>query len=60
MKLIEQHDPDVPLFLYLAYDMPHYPVQAPDVYIEKYSDVTDEVRRKYLGKKCKHFVMRET
>ena len=37
------------MFLYLAYSVPHFPVQAPQMYQDMYSDVEDETRRTYAG-----------
>ncbi len=38
-----------PFFLYLAYNAPHTPLQAPAALVEKYAHVADENRRKYLA-----------
>ncbi len=40
---------DAPFFLYLAYNAPHEPLQAPAALIRKYSHVEDEERRAYLA-----------
>lgn len=42
IKEAKAEDPDKPFFLYLAYNAPHNPLQAPDEEISKY-------RGKYLG-----------
>ncbi|CAG0905637.1 unnamed protein product, partial [Darwinula stevensoni] len=49
VEIIEGHDPSRPLFLYLAFQSPHAPLQAPEEYVERYSYVEDPNRRKYLG-----------
>lgn len=49
VKQIEKHDPDVPLYLYLAFTAPHAPYQAPDEYLERHKDIADETRRAYVG-----------
>ena len=36
VKLIEQHDPKKPLFLYLAFNAVHTPYQAPQSYLDRY------------------------
>lgn len=38
-----------PFFLYLAYNAPHTPLQAPEELVDKYSHVEDEKRRLYLA-----------
>jgi len=38
-----------PFFLYLAYNAPHTPQQAPDKYLDAYANITDEKRRKYAA-----------
>ncbi len=38
-----------PFFLYLAYNAPHAPLQAPEVLLERYSHIEDEDRRLYLA-----------
>lgn len=42
-------DSDAPFFLYLAYNAPHTPLQAPDNLVQKYSRVDDPDRRVYLA-----------
>lgn len=49
VKLIEHHDPKVPLYLYLAFNAPHTPYQAPDSYIDRYANIADPTRRVYAG-----------
>ncbi len=38
-----------PFFLYLAYNAPHTPQQAPDKYLDAYANIADPVRRKYAS-----------
>ena len=40
---------DEPFFLYLAYNAPHTPLEAPDNLIREYSGVENEKRRRYLA-----------
>ena len=47
VRLINQHDPNKPLFLYLAFTSPHTPYQAPKEYLDRYSNVQDPQRRAY-------------
>ena len=42
-------DRDEPFFLYLAYNAPHAPLQAPAETVRKYRHVEDERRRTYLA-----------
>jgi len=49
VKLIEEHDPSVPLYLYLAFNAPHTPYQAPQEYIDRYQHIEDPTRRTYAG-----------
>lgn len=56
--LKEDKESDSPFFLYASYTAPHWPLQAPDRYIEKYSDVYndgyDKLReRRFSGLKKK-------
>ncbi len=48
-KLIAEHDTSVPLYLYLTFNAPHTPYQAPKEYIDRYSNVSDPTRRTYAG-----------
>jgi len=48
-KLIEAHDTSRPLYLYLAFNAPHTPYQAPKEYIDRYPDIADPTRRTYAG-----------
>jgi arylsulfatase A-like enzyme len=47
VKLIEGHDPQTPLFLYLAFTAPHSPYQAPQKYLDMYKHINDPSRRAY-------------
>ncbi len=49
VALIEKHDPTVPLFLYLAFNAPHTPYQAPQEYLDRYKDIADPSRRAYAA-----------
>ena len=49
VKLIEGHDPAVPLFLYLAFTAPHSPYQAPQAYLDRYPDMADPARQAYAA-----------
>lgn len=49
VRLIEGHDPETPLFLYLAFTAPHAPYQAPQEYLDRYADIADPSRRAYAA-----------
>ena len=43
------HDPAQPLFLYMAFQNVHFPVQAPQQYVDKYRFIKNDLRRHYAG-----------
>ncbi len=45
VKILREHDPARPLFLYVAFNATHSPLQAPQEYVEKYKDIADRDRR---------------
>ena len=47
VRLIEAHDPKTPLFLYLTFNAPHTPYQAPQSYLDRYKTISDPSRRAY-------------
>lgn len=49
VKVIEGHDAATPLYMYLAFNAPHTPFQAPQDYIDRYADIADENRRTYAA-----------
>ena len=49
VRLINEHDPKTPLFLYLAFTAPHAPYQAPKEYLDKYKHIADPSRRAYAA-----------
>jgi len=49
VKLIDGHDTAVPLYLYLTFNAPHTPYQAPQGYLDQYKNITDPSRRAYAA-----------
>ena len=48
-RLIEKHDLLHPLYLYLAFNAPHTPYQAPQEYLDRYPNIADPTRRTYAA-----------
>ncbi len=49
VRLINQHDTARPLYLYLTFNAPHTPYQAPQEYLDQYKNIADPNRRAYAG-----------
>jgi arylsulfatase A-like enzyme len=49
LRLIEAHDPEIPLFLYVAFNAPHRPLQAPEEEIDAYADIGYSQRRTFAA-----------
>lgn len=49
ISVITKHDPSKPLFLYVALQAVHSPLQVPDHYLTPYSFIKDSSRRLYAG-----------
>ena len=49
VKLINAQDSSKPFYLYLAFNAPHTPYQAPQEYLDKYKNIADPSRRAYAG-----------
>ncbi|MFM8618077.1 MAG: sulfatase-like hydrolase/transferase, partial [Opitutaceae bacterium] len=47
VRVVEQADPRKPFFLYVPFNAPHSPLQAPEEYLAKYAHVADQKRRAY-------------
>ena len=45
VRFIENRDPSRPFFLYVPFNAPHGPLQAPQTGISKYAHITDKKRR---------------
>lgn len=49
VKYIQKHGPARPFFMYLAFNAPHTPYQAPKEYVDRFPDIEDPTRRTYAG-----------
>jgi arylsulfatase A-like enzyme len=49
VNLITAHDPATPLYLYLTFNAPHTPYQAPAAYLDRYKTIADPSRRAYAA-----------
>ena len=49
LRMIKARDKAKPLFMYLAYDSPHTPLQAPEAYLVRNAHITDVTRRTYAA-----------
>ena len=49
VKYINEQSPNKPFYLYLAFNAPHTPYQAPKEYVDRYPNIADLTRRTYAG-----------
>ena len=49
VKYIGEQSADKPFYLYLAFNAPHTPYQAPKEYVDRYPNIEDPTRRTYAG-----------
>jgi arylsulfatase A-like enzyme len=49
VRLIEQQDASRPLFLYVPFNAPHSPLQAPQEYLDRYQNIENQQRRTYAA-----------
>lgn len=49
LRLIQGRDRERPFLLYVAWNAPHTPLQAPEEYLEQYRHIDDQVRRTYAA-----------
>lgn len=49
VRLIERHDVSRPLFLYVPFNAPHSPLQAPKSYLDMYKHIEDRMRRAFAA-----------
>lgn len=48
-EIVEYHDPEQPLFVYMAFQNVHNPIQAPEEYVHKYDFINQRMRRVHAG-----------
>ncbi|XP_053317418.1 arylsulfatase J [Spea bombifrons] len=48
-KILAKHNPKRPIFLYIAYQAVHSPLQAPGNYLDHYRSIPNENRRRYAA-----------
>ena len=49
LRFLEGVPADQPYFLYMAYNAPHTPMQAPQEWLDKFASITDTKRRTYAA-----------
>ena len=49
VKYINAQEPNKPFYLYLTFNAPHTPYQAPKEYIDRYSNIADPTRRTFAA-----------
>lgn len=49
VRLIEEHDPQRPLFLYVPFNAVHTPLQAPEPYLKRFRELESRKRRRYAA-----------
>ena len=49
VRLIKARNKDTPIFLYVTFNAPHSPLQAPETSIAEYADIDDTNRRTYAA-----------
>ena len=49
VKYIGAQNPSTPFYLYLTFNAPHTPYQAPKEYVDRYPNIADPTRRTYAG-----------
>ena len=48
-RIIQEHDPQNPLFLFLSFQAPHSPLQVPERFLKQYKNIKDQNRRVYAA-----------
>ncbi len=48
-RIIKEHDTSKPLYIYLTFNAPHTPYQAPQEYLDRFKKIEDPTRRTYAA-----------
>lgn len=48
-RLVQEHDFEKPMFLYVPFNAPHSPLQVPEKYLKKYESIKNKKRRTYAA-----------
>ncbi len=48
-RVIDEHVTSSPLFMYVSFNAPHFPLQAPQEYIDRYKNISHPGRRTYAA-----------
>lgn len=49
VKYLNEQSADKPFYLYLTFNAPHTPYQAPQEYVDRFKDIKEPTRRTYAG-----------
>ena len=49
VRVVEQAEPGKPFFLYVPFNAPHTPLQAPGEYLKRYAHITDKKRQAFAA-----------
>ena len=49
IRFIQQRDRGRPFFLYMPFNSPHAPLEAPPEYLDRYANIADQKRRRYAA-----------
>lgn len=49
VRFIQQQSPEEPFYLYLTFNAPHTPYQAPQEYVDRFKHIEEPTRRTYAG-----------
>jgi arylsulfatase A-like enzyme len=49
VRYIEKHDASKPFYMYLTFNAPHTPYQAPPEWVDRYKSIEEPTRRTYAG-----------
>lgn len=49
VRVVEEHDPKIPLFLYVPFNAPHSPLQVTEAYLQEYPTIADKKRQSYCA-----------